>query len=211
MCQDTRLIPGIVTDILYSIDVNTGEKKPAQTLSKNEIASCRISLVDKIVADTFEKHKTLGELILIDRVTNMTSACGVVTEITEEKTQKQHIITGEIRSAMKGQNVLNALFTYEVDSIKKEWIQDIDRELTLSGRHTYLYEPQEGEPAAKIVKHLNAAGIIVLLALNSDRKDIEEIKKSIEKEKIAFLEITLHSAEDVSKVAGKIRRKTVYS
>mgnify|MGYP002243477424 CR=1 FL=1 len=28
--------------------------------------------------DEFDRHRTLGELILIDRVTNMTSACGVV-------------------------------------------------------------------------------------------------------------------------------------
>ena len=33
------------------------------------------------MVDEFDKHRTLGELILIDRVTNMTSACGVVTEL----------------------------------------------------------------------------------------------------------------------------------
>ena len=31
----------------------------------------------------FDHHKTLGEFILIDRLTNMTSACGVITGITE--------------------------------------------------------------------------------------------------------------------------------
>lgn len=157
------------------------------------------------------KHKTLGELILIDRVTNMTSACGVVTEITEDKTKKQHIITGDIRSAMKGQNVVNALFVYGANSAKKEWIQDIDRELTLSGRHTYLYEPQEGEPAAEIVKHLNAAGIIVLLALNEDRKDIENIRKALSQEKTVLLELPLNTTQDVLGATGQIRRKTVYS
>ena len=81
----TQLIPGTVSTIRYAIDVNTGEEKPAGNLKKNEIASCRITLVDRIVADEFKKHKTLGELILIDRVTNMTSACGVVTEIAEKK------------------------------------------------------------------------------------------------------------------------------
>lgn len=32
--------------------------------------------------DEFENHKTLGEFILIDRVSNMTSACGVVSQST---------------------------------------------------------------------------------------------------------------------------------
>lgn len=36
----TKMIPGLVTKINYSVDVNTGEKKSAYTLKKNEIASC---------------------------------------------------------------------------------------------------------------------------------------------------------------------------
>lgn len=74
----TKFITGSVTDILYKIDVNTGEHKKAEDLTKNEIALCEIVLDEKIVVDEFKKHKTLGELILIDRVSNMTSACGVV-------------------------------------------------------------------------------------------------------------------------------------
>lgn len=74
----TKMIPGLVTKINYSVDVNTGEKKSAYTLKKNEIASCTLEFSEKIVVDEFDRHRTLGELILIDRVTNMTSACGVV-------------------------------------------------------------------------------------------------------------------------------------
>ena len=40
-------------------------------------------MVFNSIADKFKSHKTLGELILIDRVTNMTSACGVVEELSE--------------------------------------------------------------------------------------------------------------------------------
>lgn len=74
----TRQIPAVIRNIQYKIDVNTGEFIPADKLSKNEIAVCDIILQEKIVLDEFKKHKTLGELILIDRITNMTSACGVV-------------------------------------------------------------------------------------------------------------------------------------
>lgn len=79
----TKLIPGIVTEIHYKIDVNTGEHVPAEGLSKNEIADCTILLDENIVLDRFASHKTLGEFILIDRVSNMTSACGVVENVTE--------------------------------------------------------------------------------------------------------------------------------
>lgn len=81
----TKTIAGIVTKIKYAIDVNTGEHIQAEKLSKNGIAACEILLNEAIVADKFEYHKTLGEFILIDRVTNMTSACGVVEEVCEKE------------------------------------------------------------------------------------------------------------------------------
>lgn len=80
----TKMIPGILTHIQYAIDVNTGEHIAADTLHKNEIAVCELLLTEGIVVDLFSKHKTLGELILIDRVTNMTSACGVVESVSEK-------------------------------------------------------------------------------------------------------------------------------
>ena len=57
----TRLIPGVVTEIVNTIDVNTGEEKPAALLKKNEIAVCKISLADVIVVDEFELHKRSEE------------------------------------------------------------------------------------------------------------------------------------------------------
>ena len=80
----TKTIPGILTAVEYAVDVNTGEHIKTDKLSKNGIALCDILLTDAIPADKFKSHKTLGELILIDRVTNMTSACGVVEELSEK-------------------------------------------------------------------------------------------------------------------------------
>lgn len=77
----TKMIPGVVTKIKYKIDVNSGEHQETDHLVKNEIAVCEIVLAEKITVDKFQQHKTLGELILIDRITNMTSACGVVEDI----------------------------------------------------------------------------------------------------------------------------------
>lgn len=77
----TKTISGIVSEIKYAVDVNTGEHIPADSLTKNGIAVCTILLAEPIAVDLFSKHKTLGELILIDRVSNMTSACGVVDSV----------------------------------------------------------------------------------------------------------------------------------
>ncbi len=93
----TKTGSGILTKIDHAVDVNTGEKVSVDTLSKNGLAVCEILLAEGITADTFKNHKTLGEFILIDRVTNMTSACGVVleTQMTEQA-NKASFINGEI-------------------------------------------------------------------------------------------------------------------
>lgn len=84
----TKMLPGVVTEVKYKIDVNTGEHLATDYLNKNEIAVCEISLVEKIVLDQFDTHKTLGELILIDRISNMTSACGVIDTILDDDRNK---------------------------------------------------------------------------------------------------------------------------
>ncbi|HBI52210.1 MAG TPA: sulfate adenylyltransferase [Ruminococcaceae bacterium] len=85
----TKLIPAVVTEIKYAVDVNTGEHIPAKTLGKNGIARCTVKLSEPITADRFALHKTLGELILIDRVTNMTAACGVVEDVLDKAVSGQ--------------------------------------------------------------------------------------------------------------------------
>lgn len=80
----TKTISGIITGIEYAVDVNTGEHIKADALNKNGIAVCNLLLTEPIVADLFSAHKTLGELILINRVTNMTSACGVVEKVSQK-------------------------------------------------------------------------------------------------------------------------------
>ena len=86
----TKQIPGVVANIKYKIDVNSGQAVQTEKLEKNELAVCDILFQEKIVVDEFAKHRTLGELILIDRISNMTSACGVVnkTQIAQDENEK---------------------------------------------------------------------------------------------------------------------------
>ena len=52
-----------------------------QSITKNEIAFCKIEFSDKVIVDLFKKNKALGELILIDRLSHQTAAAGVVENI----------------------------------------------------------------------------------------------------------------------------------
>ena len=163
----TKMIPGLVTKIVSLCDVNTGEKKEVSSLHKNEIAVCEIAFADRIVADTFAAHKTLGELILIDRVTNMTSACGVVTELhADEDGLEEKKVNKKLRSALNGQSAVTVEFLVGQHGITLELAEQVEKQLSAEGRHTYLYAPEADEPVETVLHHLTEAGIVVLLVLD---------------------------------------------
>lgn len=91
----TKLIPGVITKIVHKVDIHDGSQIEARELYKNEIARCEIHLDQEIVMDEFNHHKTLGEFILIDRISHMTSACGVVEEVIGESDEGVTFIHGE--------------------------------------------------------------------------------------------------------------------
>lgn len=92
----TKKIPGVIEKIDYRIDVNTGERVETNKLQKNEIARVRLRLAEPAVVSTFAAHRTLGELILIDRVSHATAACGVV-ETVENEADSYYFEDGELK------------------------------------------------------------------------------------------------------------------
>lgn len=165
----TKLIPGIVTSIAYAIDVNTGEKKEASVLHKNEIALVNIAVTEPVIAAPFGSYRTMGELILIDRISNMTSACGVIRALGGKKKRTLHADRAS-RSALNWQTPAVIEFDPENDGTDRDAIAEAEYMLVRNGRHTYLYEPAAGEDYVKVVSHLYDAGLIVLLVLGSGAK-----------------------------------------
>ena len=201
----TKTIPGFVSEISYAVDVNTGEQKKVDTLSKNEIAVCRISLADKIVVDEFKKHKTLGEFILIDRVTNMTSACGVVEQVhTEESGLYEGRVDRKVRAAIKGQTAVTVEFIDGDEGVNRAFVEDVEKALNLDGRHTYLYAPRVGEDISNVLKHLHRAGIVVLLYV--DKKQAETVTDKNE----FYISDWKENGTEVDEVAALIRRRSAY-
>ncbi len=188
----TKLIPGMVTDIKYLVDVNTGEHRKVETLKKNEIAVCEIVLAENIVLDAFHKHKTLGELILIDRVTNMTSACGVVETVRPPKDNVLSEVTGETRARQKGQTG----FVIAVETEEKA--KEVEKKLILNGRHTMLLGEESRGQIPFAVQLLHEAGLIVIVEQSLlDHVIIEQIKNIVKADK--FIEWK-EGNEDLSKI-----------
>ncbi|MCD7868724.1 MAG: hypothetical protein LUG62_11210 [Clostridiales bacterium] len=124
-----------------------------------------IAFADSVVLDLFRRHKTLGELILIDRITNMTSACGVITSTTRDLHENK-LVTAMKRALLNGHTAAVVKFSPEADGITLQLVQEVEYRLYMEGRRTFLYQPYPGENMERILELLTEAGLIVLLVEN---------------------------------------------
>jgi bifunctional enzyme CysN/CysC len=139
----TKVLPGTVMSIKHKIDINTGKEIPADRIFKNELVECEISLSEPMVFDTFENNEAVGGLILIDRITNMTSACGVIEHALRRSTNvkwQNTDVTREIRSKQKGQKPLTLWFTGLSGSGKSTLANEVEKRLVAMGHHTMLLD-----------------------------------------------------------------------
>ncbi len=139
----TKTLPAMVMSIKYKIDINTGKHIAADRILKNELAVCDISVSEKLVFDRFKKNKALGTLILIDRITNMTSACGIIEYPLSRSNNviwQDTEITRDIRSKQKGQQPLTLWFTGLSGSGKSTLANEVEKRLIAMGKHTMLLD-----------------------------------------------------------------------
>jgi sulfate adenylyltransferase subunit 1 len=87
----TKKTTGHIDAINFKVDVNALEKSSATTLGLNEIASCEVQLTEKVVFDLYNDVISTGSFIVIDRLTNVTVAAGMITEgLSEIETTHQY-------------------------------------------------------------------------------------------------------------------------
>ena len=72
----TQTTLAVISDLRYTINVNTAEQVAARTMNANEIGVCNISLQRTVAFDPYESNKQTGAFILIDRYTKQTVAAG---------------------------------------------------------------------------------------------------------------------------------------
>lgn len=188
----TKKIPARIVKIEYKIDVNTGEQIPVTQVEKNGIVVCSVLATEKIVFERFEKSETLGGLILIDRITNMTSACGVIEKPLkhfDNLTWQDSDVTKEIRERQLGQKAKTLWFTGLSGSGKSTLANALEIRLAAQGKHTMLLDgdnirmglnrdldfsdesrTENIRRIAEVAKLMNDAGLIVLTSFISPFK-----------------------------------------
>ena len=197
----TKTIPASVMKLKYKVDVNTGDRIATAKLYKNEMAVCDILCSLPIVFSTFNDLHGLGSLILIDRVTYMTSGCGVIEHSlrrADNLTWQQTDITRNLRAERLNQKPMTIWFTGLSGSGKSTIANALEKKLFSEGYHTMLldgdnvrmglnnnlgFEPEDRieniRRIAEVSKLMNDAGLIVLTAFispyESDRLNARKI------------------------------------
>lgn len=67
-----------ITKIDTLLDINTQERRPAESLKLNDIARVSLNVQQPIAADAYDAVRATGAFILIDEVTHQTVAAGMI-------------------------------------------------------------------------------------------------------------------------------------
>lgn len=206
----TRMVPATLMNIKYKIDVNEGTHIQAERIYKNEIAVCDIACSEKIAFGEFKKNKTLGGFILIDRVSHMTSACGVIRHPLrreENLTWHEMDVTRKIRGEHMNQSPKTIWLTGLSGSGKSTIVNELEKRLFAQGRYTMVLDGdnirmglnrdlgfreqdriENIRRVAEVAKLMNDAGLITLVSFISPfERDRQQAKNVVGEEN--FIEI----------------------
>jgi len=139
----TQTVSVTVHEPKYKIDVNTMEHLAAKTLDLNEIGVVTIATDRRIVFDPYEKNRTLGGFILIDKVTNATVAAGML-HFALRRAQNVHWQAVDIgrkqHADLKNQKPAVLWFTGLSGSGKSTIANLVEKKLYRMNRHTMLLD-----------------------------------------------------------------------
>ena len=108
----TQTVTAEIRRIRHRVDINTLAEVPAQQLGLNEIASVTMETRRPLFFDAYSKNRAMGAFILIDPISNLTVAAGMIEESTPEIVEPLQLrnleFTGESEDAGSSVHVTNA-------------------------------------------------------------------------------------------------------
>ena len=142
-CLDPRSTSAAVSDLRYTVNVDTMDHVAAKTLMLNDIGVCNLSLDTAVAFDPYEENKETGSFILIDRYTKHTVAAGTIAFGLRRATNIVHQaldIDKAARSQIKNQRPCALWFTGLSGSGKSTVANRLESELHALGHHTQILD-----------------------------------------------------------------------
>jgi bifunctional enzyme CysN/CysC len=132
-----------LTRLKYKTNVNTLAHEPATSLSLNDIGVCQITLSKPLVHGAYKEMRTLGSFILVDKLTHVTVAAGMITNSLRRAQnihKQQTTITASDRERLNGHAGRVIWFTGLSGSGKSTIANALEVELHQRGQRTYLLD-----------------------------------------------------------------------
>jgi sulfate adenylyltransferase large subunit len=150
----SRTVQAQVIAIQYSLNVETLERRAAATLNFNDIGLVEIESIQPLTADGYSTSRTTGSFVLIDAVTNLTAAAGMIREISAEaNTVLTNVVTAADRVARWGHSGAHIHLTGPT-----VFVDAAERTLFLRGAFVVRFE----SPSRETIEGLMAAGALVV-------------------------------------------------
>jgi sulfate adenylyltransferase large subunit len=161
----SRTVQVQISAIRYLLDVETLEQRAAETLKFNGIGLVEIQSLQPLVVDSYATNRITGSFVLIDPVTNLTVAGGMVRTIGAEGAAKtaNDAVTASDRRKHWGHSGAHIHLFCPVD------FADIV-ERTLFRRGAFIVRPEP--PSQESIAALSAGGALVLTHTVSEAKSV---------------------------------------
>jgi sulfate adenylyltransferase large subunit len=159
----SRTVQAQVTAIQYRLDVETLERQPATTLTFNGIGLVEIESVQPLTADSYSTNHTTGSFVLIDPITNLTAAAGMIRETNAEARTTMNVVTAADRAIRWGHSGAHIHLTGPV-----AFADAVEQALFLRG--AVIVRPEL--PSQETLAGFTAAGALVTTHTVSDDQTI---------------------------------------
>ncbi|MFM7807248.1 MAG: sulfate adenylyltransferase subunit CysN [Planctomycetota bacterium] len=139
----TQTVPATLTAIKHGVNVNTMAQEPRAALALNDISVCTIATGKPIAFDAYERSRTLGSFILVDRFSHATVAAGMIRH-SLRRAQNLHrqalTVTRADRERLNGHPGRVIWFTGLSGSGKSTIANALEVALHAQGRRTYILD-----------------------------------------------------------------------
>jgi bifunctional enzyme CysN/CysC len=139
----TKYVPARITTLKHKVDINTLEHIAAKTLALNEIGLCNIATATPVALDPYAQNRATGAFILIDRFTNATAGAGMIEFGLRRATNihPQNLLIDKAARGLRNAHKPAILWFTGLSGAGKSTIANlVERELHLSGAHTYMLD-----------------------------------------------------------------------
>ncbi len=179
LVQTTRETPAFVDEIIYRLNVENQHREKSGGLGLNDICRVSIRTANPVFLDLYEQNRATGCFLLVDAMTDLVAACGMVSRLYETRaeeaprsaTGRRGLVVWFTGLSGAGKSTLSAHLRTDLEAHNIPLVQ-IDGDGLRAGVCADLGFSEEARNenirrAAELAKMLASQGLVVVCSLIS--------------------------------------------